>query len=291
MSTAISWTNETWNPVVGCEHVSAGCDNCYAKALHDMRHRAFNAGKKVLPQYGVPFETVQLKPERLKHPVSWQKPRRVFVNSVSDLFHKDVPEAFLDQCFAVMAFCGRHTFQILTKRPARMRKYIDGLADRGGSGRGFRRLVNAGAELGLGLEFQGIPLIQWPIPNVWLGTSVEHQAAADKRIPDLLATDAAVRFLSCEPLLGPVDLMPLQIQHYLPNRRIDWVIVGGESGSKRREMDLAWLAEIVGHCKASGVAVFVKQDSAPKSEQRGRIPDSLWIREFPVPVSPTGETA
>lgn len=279
--TAISWTSATWNPVVGCEHVSDGCDHCYAKQLHDQRHKAFVAGKKVLPQYSVPFETVQLKPDRLLQPTTWAKPRRVFVNSVSDLFHKDVPEAFLDQCFAVMAFASRHQFQILTKRPHRMKAYIDGLADRGGSGRGFRRLADAARSLGLGLEFEGIPLVGWPIPNIWLGTSVEHQAAADKRVPLLLDTAAAIRFLSCEPLLGPVDLMPLQIQHYMPNRRIDWIIVGGESGRDRREMKLEWLAEIVGHCRISGVAVFVKQDSAFKSEQRGRIPDDLWIREFP----------
>ena len=200
----------------------------------------------------------------------------MFVNSVSDLFHKDVPDAFLDQCFAIMAFCSRHTFQILTKRPHRMKMYVDGLADRGGSGRGFRRLVNAGAELGLGLEFEGIPLIQWPIPNIWLGTSVEHQAAADKRIPLLLQTDAAVRFLSCEPLLDRVYLTD-----YLPSGKLHWVIVGGESGQKRRDMELEWLQEIVSECLQYGVAPFVKQDSASKSEQRGRIPDSLWIREFP----------
>lgn len=278
MSTAISWTNETWNPVVGCEPVSAGCDNCYAKALHDMRHRAFLAGKKMLPQYGVPFETVQMKRERLTQPRRWAKPRRVFVNSVSDLFHKDVTPGFLDQCFAVMAFCGRHQFQILTKRPHRMRSYIEGLADRGGSGRGFRRLADAGAALGLALEFgfngRRIPLVRWPIPNIWQGTSVEHQAAADKRIPQLIGTPAALRFLSCEPLLGPL---------VLDLTGIHWVIIGGESGARRRTVEIDWIASIVAQCRAADVAVFVKQDSAPKSEQRGRIPDDLWLREFPTP--------
>lgn len=307
MSTAISWTNETWNPVVGCEAVSEGCDHCYAKTLHDMRHKAFLAGKNVLPQYAMPFETVQLKPDRLTNPMHWKAPRRVFVNSVSDLFHKDVPLDFLDRCFVVMGFCRRHTFQILTKRPHRMRDYMKSwegpttgaMADRWDVARRWLRgqldprsaitrnnLREARArKIRAQQDYVGIGMahrVPTDFTNIWLGTSVEHQAAADKRIPMLLDTPAHVRFLSCEPLLGPVDLMPLQIQHYAPDRRIDWVIVGGESGDKRREMDMRWMAEIVGHCRASGVPVFVKQDSAPKSEDRGRIPDDLWVRQYPA---------
>lgn len=272
MSTKISWTSETWNPVVGCEQVSAGCDNCYAKTLHDMRHRAYLAGKRVLPQYAVPFETVQLMPHRIIDPLHWQKPRRVFVNSVSDLFHKDVPQDFLDRVFAVMALTERHTYQVLTKRPARMKAYIDGLADRGGSGRGFQRLEAAARGLGWTMEYAGTPLLSWPIRNVHLGASTEHQPAFDTRYKFLRETDAAVRFLSCEPLLGPLDLNL---------DGIHWVIVGGESGPNRREMSLEWLAGIVAQCRAANVPVFVKQDSGPKSEFRGRIPDDLWIREYP----------
>lgn len=130
MTTGIQWTDETWNPVVGCNQVSAGCDNCYAKTLHDKRHRAFLAGKNVAPQYAFPFELVQLKPERLSDPLGWRAPRRVFVNSVSDLFHKDVPDEYIDQVFAVMALTTRHTFQILTKRAGRMRSYINDPATR-----------------------------------------------------------------------------------------------------------------------------------------------------------------
>jgi len=326
VSTAISWTNETWNPVVGCEAVSEGCDHCYAKTLHDMRHRAHLAGKQMLPQYHVPFEIVQLKPERLTHPLSWREPRRVFVNSVSDLFHKDVPLDFLDKCFVVMAYARRHTFQILTKRPHRMRDYMRSWANVGTDSAMQERwdaarkwLIEAiGQRPGakkhgtytIGYlqqrEYIGVMMADtWTDgrvpPNIWLGTSVEHQAAADKRIPQLLETPAAIRFLSCEPLLGPVDLKmfspfvahlgaaAVECKHGFDacpecDRGIDWVIVGAESGQSRRgEAEyMGWLASIVGQCRAAHVPPFVKQDSALKSEQRGRIPDSLWIREYPT---------
>jgi protein gp37 len=290
VTTAISWTSETWNPVVGCEPVSAGCDNCYAKALHDMRHDAHLRGKAMLPQYHVPFEKVQLMAERIPQPLHWRKPRRVFVNSVSDLFHKHVNEDFLDRVFAVMALTPQHTYQILTKRPARMRSYVNGAGRRGA--------IAAAAHIhGYGvMRADG----DWPLPNVWLGVSVENQLAALRRIPMLAETTAAVRFLSCEPLLGPIDFDdagsrgaemgdPIAfsalrgcdgVEPRIPG--IDWVIVGGESGPKRRPMNLAWLRDIVTQCRRAGVAVWVKQDSAPKSEDWGRIPDELRIREFPA---------
>lgn len=285
MSTAIQWTDETWNPVVGCNQVSAGCDHCYAKTLHDMRHRAVLAGKKLAAQYAQPFEMVQLMDARLKQPLSWQKPRRVFVNSVSDLFHADVPDEFLDRVFAVMAFASRHTFQILTKRAGRMRSYIDGLADRGGTGRGFARLDAAGRSLGLGLSFKGMPLISWPIPNVWLGVSVENEAALS-RIHALRGTDAAVRFISFEPLIEAVE----------PNLSgIDWAIIGGESGKDARPFNLAWARAIVSACRTSGTAPFVKQlGRVPLAEYGSRLmlsdahggemdewPIDLRVREYP----------
>jgi protein gp37 len=123
-ASSIEWTDATWNPVVGCTKVSPGCKNCYAKTLHDLRHKAHGEGKKVPAQYAHPFEVVQLMPDRLTDPLSWRKPRKVFVNSVSDLFHKDVPDEFLDWVFAVMALAPRHTFQVLTKRADRMREYM-----------------------------------------------------------------------------------------------------------------------------------------------------------------------
>jgi protein gp37 len=223
MSTGIEWTDETWNPVVGCDRVSPGCAHCYAKELHDKRHRAFLAGKQVAPQYAAPFETVQLIYERLERPLSWRRPRRVFVNSVSDLFHEHVPDAFIDAVFITMLRAEQHIFQVLTKRPERMLAY------------------SRGRLLGL------------PLPNVWLGVSVENQRWADERIPQLLETPAAVRFLSCEPLLGPLDL------ELDTGRAIDWVIVGGESGKGARPCNVDDLTDIVAQCDLADVSCFVKQ--------------------------------
>lgn len=212
---SISWTDKTWNPVVGCNRVSPGCAHCYAKALHDMRHRAHLAGKQTAPQYALPFETVQLMPNRLDYPLHWRRPARIFVNSVSDLFHEDVPVEFLARVFDVMA-CATltchghkwekhtdecwtgtpHTFQVLTKRPERMLKVLtEELPEY------VFNCWPGDSALSIAME------VAWPLPNVWLGTSVENQRWADERIPLLLRTPAAVRFLSCEPLLGPVDLL------------------------------------------------------------------------------------
>jgi protein gp37 len=228
----IEWTDATWNPVVGCTRVSAGCDHCYAFQLHDTRHVAWKRGRMPTapPQYHVPFSTVQTFPARLDQPLRWRRPRRIFVNSLSDLFHDAVPDEFIDRVFGVMGRAKWHTFQILTKRPKRMAEYV------ASPGRSERVCAAADAMPGglSGAICQGF----WPLPNVWLGVSVEDQRAADERIPLLLETPAAVRFLSCEPLLGPVDLkgyLPFQVElpprpdRYFGWRRgIDWVIVGGE---------------------------------------------------------------
>lgn len=170
VSTGIQWTDETWNPVVGCRKVSEGCRNCYAKELHDRRHKAFKAGKKMLPQYAQPFEVVQLMPDRLEQPLHWRKPRRVFVNSVSDLFHEDVPDEFLDRVFAVMALAGRHTFQVLTKRPDRMRSYV--WSKRRVLDPWTARLAHALSDVAVPLGRSWPLTIPWPLPNVWLGVSV-----------------------------------------------------------------------------------------------------------------------
>ncbi|WP_190824741.1 DUF5131 family protein [Saccharopolyspora pogona] len=185
MSTGIEWTDETWNPVTGCTKVSPGCDNCYALTLAE-RFR------------GTPghyFENgfdVQLRPDKLIEPLKWRKPRRIFVNSMSDLFHQDVPGSYIAQVWATMAATPQHTYQVLTKRHGRMRSLL--------SNPYFRKDVMGW------LRQDGHPIPAWPLPNVWLGVSVEDQKRADRRIPALLETPAAVRFLSCEPLLGPVDL-------------------------------------------------------------------------------------
>lgn len=173
-ATKIQWTDETWNPVTGCTKVSQGCKHCYAERVFP---RAY-------AKTGRCFTDVRTHPERLDQPLRWKKPRRVFVNSMSDLFHEDVPDEFIDKVWEIMANAPDHTFQILTKRPARMLAWTGG--------------VDAGK--------WPMWLLPWPLPNVWLGVSVEDQATADERIPPLLRTAAAVRFISLEPCLGPVDL-------------------------------------------------------------------------------------
>jgi protein gp37 len=208
-------------------------------------------------------------------PLSWKKPRRIFVNSMSDLFHDGIPDETIDRVFAVMALCPQHTFQVLTKRPARMRYY---LGKRNGMGNSeICRAINAiPAQLG---NRHGA--LEMPLPNVWLGVSVEDQARADERIPLLLDTPAAKRFLSCEPLLGPVDLtrlnpggiQALNALHgasvdpgYSEWCAIDWVIVGGESGKDARPMHPDWVRSLRDQCKTAGVSYFFKQWGAWHSD-------------------------
>lgn len=254
----IEWTDATWNPVTGCSKVSAGCKHCYAERLFP----------RVYP--GRDFGKVRMHKERLPHPGRWRKPRRVFVNSMSDLFHGAVPFEFIDEVFAVMARCQQHIFQVLTKRPERMLVWA-------------QTLFSRRTRLGYGVCTGGSP---WPLPNVWLGVSCENQATADARIPLLLQTPAAVRFISAEPLLGQLDLYA-----YLPDPwsgsahlgapygdlpPLDWVIVGGESGPRARLMDPAWARAIRGQCQATGVAFFLKQMT-----KKAPIPGDLLIREYP----------
>jgi len=305
VSTAIEWTDDTWNPVTGCSKVSPGCAHCYAEGVADRfwatqyrpvladsgksidtistsHHEDYLANGFARPRQ---FTDVQCHEDRLAQPLSWRKPRRVFVNSMSDLFHEDVPDAFIDRVFAVMALAPQHTFQILTKRAERMREYF-GAMTFGQSvisePSAYKRIVAAmdmPSWLPAGRRFLRVPE-NWPLPNVWLGVSVENQRFADERIPLLLRTPAAVRFISAEPLLGPVRLRTrwrknpsctfcddagnyMGTESLCPCGRqwigLDWVIVGGESGPGARPFDLAWGRSIVEQCKAAGVPVFVKQ--------------------------------
>ncbi len=266
--TSIGWTDETWNPVTGCSHVSPGCEHCYAEALSLRR----GWSKKPWTAQNV-AENVVLHPDRLDYPLHWRDPRMAFM-SMCDPFHGMIPYDFLDQMFAAMAVSPTHTFQLLTKRSSFMRDYLsqDGIAGA------------IAAETGSGVSGKrSWPFIrpddmEWPLPNVWLGVSVEDQRRADERILNLLGTPAAVRWLSCEPLLGPIDLM----NWLLMEPPVDWVVVGGESGPGHRPMDPAWLEDIVEQCGGTATPVFVKQDSGHRPGKQGRIPDELWAyKEFP----------
>lgn len=245
----IEWTDATWNPITGCTKVSPGCDHCYAETLHERFH-----GKGS-------FSMVTLHPDRLDKPLRWRKPKRVFVNSMSDLFHNDVPDEFIARVFAAMALAPQHTFQVLTKRHGRMRSLLS-------SERFDEMFADAlyAIEDPRGEEpAEPIGSAPGPLPNVWLGVSVENQHWANIRIPALLDTPAAVRFLSCEPLLGPVSFRwakwaPLINASHLDGLKdIDWVIVGGESGPGARPMRPEWARELRDQCTEAGVAFHFKQ--------------------------------
>lgn len=264
-NTAIGWTEATWNPVTGCSHVSPGCVNCYAEAL-SLR---FGRSKKPWTAQNA-AENVMLHPERLNAPLRWREPRMVFVNSMSDLFHELVSDGFIERVFATMALAKRHTFQILTKRPERMLSWFE----RTESGATRETCVwNEYGMLGRDLTWPG-----WPLPNVWLGVSAEDQRRADERIPVLLDTPAAMRFISFEPLLERVEFA-----EYARTGLLHWAITGGESGPNYRSSEVEWTANIVATCDQYGIAPFVKQDSGARPGKQGRLPDYLWKRkEYPV---------
>lgn len=281
MPTEIAWTDETWNPTTGCDRVSPGCDNCYAltlakrlKAMGQEKYQRDGDPRTSGPGFGL-----TVHPDALDLPLRWKKPRRVFVNSMSDLFHPDVPTEFIARVFTTMGRSERHTFQVLTKRPQRMAKVVNRLA--------WRDCIYPDGLLGpcdlsistaYFLDGEG----EEPLPNVWLGTSVENQRYADLRIPHLLATPAAVRFLSVEPMLGPVELSGWLFDGA---PRIDWVIVGGESGPGARLMREEWVEQIIHDCRAANVAVFVKQLGTVLGGKRHAdietFPVGLQIREWP----------
>lgn len=288
-TSSIEWTDATWSPTIGCTRVSAGCDSCYAFALHDRRHAAYLAGTfpDAPAQYHKPFSEVQLLPDRLTVPLRWRAPKRIFVDSMSDLFHADVPTEFIDRVWAVMMLAPVHTFQILTKRPQRMFRYVSdpALYDRVlRAAQGFRCWRPALWDVPL-----SNPTIH-PARNIWLGTSVENQEAA-YRIDWLVKTPAAVRFLSCEPLLGPLDLSRW-LWYRLPpimavdprgvtTGEIDWIIAGGESGAGARPMHPDWARALRDQCTAAGVPYFFKQWGGIRSKAGGRLLDGIEWSQFP----------
>jgi protein gp37 len=267
-TTTIQWTNKTWNPTVGCTRISPGCKFCYAFALHDKRHAAYKAGKKIPAQYAKPFTELQMIEDRLTQPLRWRKPCRIFVNSVSDLFHEDVPDEFIAKCFAVMLLSQRHTFQILTKRPERMRRFV-GAPNFGETI--YDMAFHLSHMWAQGHLIDAVPEVS-VLPNVWCGVSAEDQPRADARIPLLLKTPAAVRFVSFEPLLSAITMD--RRHSYCPTHdfsggmcvsacpdlvTMDWALIGGESGHGARRCDIAWIRSLVKQCQDSEIAPFVKQ--------------------------------
>ena len=238
--TAIEWTDVTWNPVTGCTKISAGCDRCYAMRLAE-RFRGVR---------GHPFERgfdLTLRPERLNQPTSWRRPRMIFVNSMSDLFHKGVPLAFVDAVFETMERADWHVFQVLTKRSSRLRAYVNARYADG------------------------------PAPaHIWMGVSAEDGTKLS-RVRHLSDTAAQVRFLSLEPLIGPIEHLDLGGIH--------WVIVGGESDPGARPMNPDWARQIRNRCVVSGVPFFFKQWGGPTPKARGRLLDGREWNEWPHMVS------
>jgi protein gp37 len=248
--TKIQWTDMSWPVVTGCTPVSEGCRNCYAArmAATRLKHHPRYEGLAIIENGKAKWTgEVRLNHDVLEQPLHWRKPRMVFVASMGDLFHDDVPDAFISKVFRRMLITPRHTFQVLTKRPARMSEYIQSHIT--------NRLFAV-----YGTRFE------WPPANIWLGTSVENQAAADERISLLLQTPAAVRFVSVEPMLSAVDLWPyLDPDHYEPiyhsklNPTLSWVICGAESGPSARPMDEDWVRDLRDQCVAAGTPFFYKQ--------------------------------
>jgi len=250
MSTKIEWTDETWNPIHGCTPISPGCKNCYAKR---MAHRL--AGRHGYPEAPNEFD-VTLRPDRLEQPLKWRKARRVFVCSMSDLFHEDVPDHFIESIWQKMFLASHHTFQILTKRPQRVFDIVS--------------------------KFENLLGDKVVLPNVHLGVTAENQAAADERIPLLLETPAAVRFLSAEPLLGAIDIRQYLYSSavtthrergaaHIAYRKLDLVITGAETGPGKREMKLDWARSLRDQCQATGVSYFFKKDSDGNRLLDGRL--------------------
>lgn len=285
--TSIEWTDATWNPVVGCSILSPGCTNCYAMRMA-ARIEAMDATAGHAPHYrgltkktkagAVWTGTVRLAPEKvLKAPLGWRRPRRVFVNSMSDLFHESLPDSEIDKVFAVMAFATHCTFQVLTKRAERMARYFADREKREGAiSAAMNELAPAHWHSREFWDYHDA----LPMKHIWLGVSAERQQEADARVLFLLDTPAAVRFLSAEPLLGPIDLR----WHYInalssscgPN--LDWVIAGGESGTGARPVHPDWIRDLRDQCAAANVPFFFKQwgNYSPVYDREKDDPD--WTR-------------
>lgn len=296
-SSNIEWTGATWNVITGCSIISPGCRDCYAMKLAGTRLRKHPSRAGLTRHVGGRHAwtgEVRFNEQWLRQPLEWKKPRAIFVCAHGDLFHEDVPDAWIDRVVGVMALAEQHCFQVLTKRAARMREYCSRLAAHQYQVYGRR----------------------WPLPNVWWGVSAERQIEANERIPHLLETPAAMRWVSLEPLIGSIDLMMLEhgaraydaVQGFKAFRdgdswehegkcpALDWVVVGGESSSRARPYRLEWDFAIEQQCREAGVAFFRKQlgsnpiglDGAPlvlKNRKGGdwdEWPEAMRVREMPA---------
>lgn len=293
--TGIEWADATWNPIVGCSIVSPGCTNCYAMKqaarIERMQPGSHYAGTTQPSKAGAVWSgKLMVAPEHVfTQPLRWRRPRRIFVNSMGDLFHEGHHDEAIDHVFAVMALAPQHTYMALTKRSARMRAYLSDPDT-------HHRICVAACDIAMELDLRvillshpslephappgpRIHLYRWPLPNVWLGVSTEDQRRADERVPDLIATPAAIRFVSAEPLLGPLSLFSLNERRGERGTITDWhdalrgfrfgpsektagldlVIAGGESGPKARPMHPDWARSLRDQCAAAGTAFFFKQ--------------------------------
>jgi len=352
--TGISWTDATWAPARGCSRISEGCRNCYAERIaarfsdpgqpfhgFAVRHTApRDSLDRVGGRRAGWTRKVELQPDQLAIPLRWKKGRRIFCSSMTDIFHENLTNEQIAAVFGVMAACPQHTFQVLTKRARRMREWFLWSADMPAPTRRYEPRPHACWELArYAIRATGMPIessvwnsdmldrvheIRWPLLNVWLGVSVENQEAANERIPELLATPAAVRFLSCEPLIGEVDLHAIQIpdatsglrfsalQHQhddrfgQSDRVIDWVISGCESGPGARHCEVSWLRSLRDQCAAASVPFFLKQASCgcnpcdefcpiqfgPGSKRKAggviELPYLYGVQHAAFPVAPSG---
>lgn len=306
--TGISWTDASWNCIRGCSRVSEGCRHCYAETM------AGRFSDEGMPYYQLAKRTktgakwtgkIDFIPEHLLDPVRWQKPRRIFVNSMSDIFHENLSFEHIAAIFAVMLIAKRHTFQVLTKRAKRMREWFQwagrltmpeliGFAYRALEGHPgeLKTLTRADKELGA---------YTWPLPNVWIGVSTENQEAADERIPDLIACPAVVRFLSCEPLIGPLVLQGdsvsiaggtharMYLRGVSGDIRIHWVIAGCESGPGMRPCHHSWLRSLREQCQAADTRYFLKQATGAQEGGHRLYPSGQAARSEVVDVVKAGK--
>jgi protein gp37 len=309
----IEWTGpRRWNPIRGCSRISPGCENCYAETIAER----FSDPGAAFEGYAVRGKgwtrKVSLLDDALDAPLRWREPQLCFVNSMSDLFHESISNEEIAAVFGVMAACPQHTFQVLTKRAKRMRAWFEWLTRAVGTNMNTGQRVAMATDPLTSIQIHASRRVRlpprltpshtsWPLPNVWLGVSVEDQQRANERLPHLVRTPAAIRFVSAEPLLEPVD-MAIWMYHGVVEAKpgdpdydaIDWVIVGGESGHGARPFHVDWARRIVADCRAAGKPVFVKQFGAHptldgstlvlRSRKGGDLaewPEDLRIREFP----------